>query len=178
MVIFWHLECSLLDCINYISSSIVIEIPVSSAWCVNVIQISFYSKKKKKKRREKTILPECYLCIKHFGSYIWLFISVLLLPSLNWVESGLSKCQWQQQTFLPVVEDFFQDAQLCYPKHRRRLMADCGMKVNVRIKKRKRYFISLQCFFGMFFLMNFKAVLGFFGHMGAAEQAENWKLSF
>lgn len=32
----------------YISSSIVIEIPVSSAWCVNVIQISFYSKKKKK----------------------------------------------------------------------------------------------------------------------------------
>lgn len=83
---FWHLECSLLDCISYISSSIVIEIPVSSAWCVNVIQISFYSKKhktKKRKKEKKKLLPECYLCIKHFGSYIWLFISVLLLLSLN-----------------------------------------------------------------------------------------------
>lgn len=52
---FWHLECSLLDCINYISSSIVIEIPVSSAWCVNVIQISFYSKKEKKREKKNNI---------------------------------------------------------------------------------------------------------------------------
>lgn len=64
---FWHTECSLLDCINDISSRIVIEIPVSSAWCVNVIQIPFYS-------REKRLTRECSLCIKHFGSNIWLFL--------------------------------------------------------------------------------------------------------
>lgn len=50
MVNFWHLECSLLDCINYISSSIVIEIPVSSAWCVNVFILK---KKQNKKKQEK-----------------------------------------------------------------------------------------------------------------------------
>lgn len=112
---------------NYISSSIVIEIPVSSAWCVNVTQISFYSKK---------VLSECYLCIKHFGSYIWLFISVLLLRSLNWVESGLYKMPMATLNFIASgLRTFSRCVWLCYPKHRRRLMADCGMKVNVRIKK-------------------------------------------
>ena len=79
------------------------------------------------------MLSKCYLCIKHFGSYTGLFISFLLLLSLNLVESGLHKRRWKP-TFCPLVEDFFQDVQFCYSKQRRIYMAGCGMKVNVRIK--------------------------------------------
>ena len=40
------------------------EVPLSSAWCVNVTQI-FYSRKRKEPK--KTVSMECYLCVRHFG---------------------------------------------------------------------------------------------------------------
>lgn len=54
------------------------------------------------------------------------------------------------------VEDFFSpDAQLCYPKHRRTLMADCGMKVNVRIKTDilSDFVVFIFLFFGLLHLV-------------------------
>lgn len=107
----WHLECCLLDCVNYISSSFVIEIPVSSARCVNVIQRLFYSNEEKK----QTILSECSLCIKPFGSYIWLFIYVLLLNVLE-LRVDFTNAGGDVGTFFADARGLFLDDQLCYPK--------------------------------------------------------------
>lgn len=89
---FWHIECFLLDCITYISSSVVIEIPVSSAWCVNVIQISFYSRGKKKE-----------------NVYYWVLFVHKAFWKSHWTLLGCCPCTfWRPRwALLPVVEDIF-----------------------------------------------------------------------
>lgn len=117
------------NCINYICSSIVIEITVSLAWCVNVL-ISFYSEKKRKKNNVTWVLLVHNILwtlhsVAHFCSCCRLWIEL---------EADFINGQWKQTFFLH-MEDFFQDVQLCYPKHTGMSLADCGMKVSVRIKK-------------------------------------------
>lgn len=38
---FWRTECPSPGCKTHLSSRVVVEMPVSSAWCVDVLQISF-----------------------------------------------------------------------------------------------------------------------------------------
>lgn len=120
---------------------------------------------KEKKSKKESILPECYLCIKHFGSYIWLihFCSPVAVLELK---VDFINANGNIELSLPVVEDFFKDTQLCYPKHRRRLMSDCGMKVNVRIKEND-ILSAFSLFFGSCFV-SFKAVYGFFWPLGGS----------
>lgn len=125
---FWHAECFLQNCIKYVCSSIVIEITVSLAWCVNVL-ISFYSEKKKN-YVTRVLLVHYILWTLTLG-WSFLFSCCRLRIEVKWTLNG----QWKQ-TFFQYVEDFFKDVQLCYPKHKERSLADCGMKVNVRIKKK------------------------------------------
>lgn len=68
-------------CKTYISSSVVVEMPVSSAWCLNVIQISFYSEEDK-----RGVLGNYIASVLFVHKAFWklhLTISVLLLLSLN-----------------------------------------------------------------------------------------------
>lgn len=115
-------------CKTYISSSVVVEMPVSSAWCLNVIQISFYSEEDKRGVLGNYIASVLFvhkafwkLTFDHFCSPVAVF---------EHVESGLDEFHLQRSN--QWLRTFFRD-ELCFPNHQWGLLSDCGMKVNVRI---------------------------------------------
>lgn len=90
--------------------------------------------KQKKERKEKTITWVLFVHKAFWKLHLTIhFCSPVAVLELSW--------KWtlfvanDNKIFVDGCWGLFSpDAQLCYPKHRRTLMADCGMKVNVRIK--------------------------------------------
>lgn len=131
--------------------------------------ILFKNTKKREKRKsqeKKTILLECYLCIKHFEVWLFLFScccpwNLLKVDSVNSDGNIELSCQ-RLRTFSRCSTLFFQSTEGDYSE-------DCGMKVNVRITIKKSDILSAFRLSGS----SFVALVNFF-YFGWAIW-EQWK---